>query len=259
MVFEVDMSKYIAYFIQALNHDMSITDIIDPHAKIKALLSAAALKFLKWRCHDTGKLHRGAEIRFGLRAGDRLLCHAEAGGLNLSGLCPFHSEKTPSFTVYTANQSFYCFGCGKGGDVITFIREIESLDYVEAIRFLAERAGLHVPEEQGGEPAARQRVRILEMNREAARYFHSQLLAEEGDSARQYAAERGLSAKTVRRFGIGYSPPGWDNLRNYLRDKGFSDRDMHGRGPWTQGSRGKRVRLLPEPADLSQLSICAAM
>ena len=147
-------------------------------------------------------------------------------GTNTVGLCPFHSEKSPSFTVFTDSQSYYCFGCGKGGDVITFIREIENLSYVEAIRFLAERAGMTVPEDSENDFAAKRRVRILEMNREAARIFHEALKLPESEAARTYLAGRGLSGKTIRRFGVGYAPNSWDFLREKLRAKGFTQEDM---------------------------------
>ncbi len=97
-------------------------------------------------------------------------------GRNLVGLCPFHSEKTPSFTVYPDSQSFYCFGCGAGGDVITFIKKIENLEYVEALRFLAKRANMQMPEDVEGDKTARLRTRILELNRKLARFFHEQLI-----------------------------------------------------------------------------------
>jgi DNA primase len=147
-------------------------------------------------------------------------------GTRLTGLCPFHSEKTPSFTVFADGQNYYCFGCGKGGDVITFIREAENLGYVDAVRFLADRAGLTVPEDGQSNREAQQRARILEMNRLAARYFHEQLKSDAGKLARQYLMSRGLAAKTIRRFGIGYAPDTWDSLRNHLRAGGFSDAEM---------------------------------
>lgn len=147
-------------------------------------------------------------------------------GRNLSGLCPFHSEKTPSFTVYPDNQSYYCFGCGNGGDVITFIRQIESLEYVEALRFLAQKAGLTVPEDAGSNEAARLKARILELNREAARFFHTCLIGATGKTALQYLLDRGLDGKTIKKFGLGYAPDGWDGLRNHLRDKGYSQEEM---------------------------------
>ena len=103
-----------------------------------------------------------------------------AGSL-MKGLCPFHGEKTPSFTVYPGNGSFYCFGCGAGGDVITFVRKIENLDYMEALKFLADRAGLAMPEDGGYDDSMRRlRLNLLSINREAARFFHAVLLSERG-------------------------------------------------------------------------------
>ena len=127
-------------------------------------------------------------------------------GRTHTGLCPFHSEKTPSFVVYPETQSFYCFGCGAGGDVITFVRKISNLDYVEAVKLLAGRAGMPMPEED--DKAGRLRSRVLAINKEAARFFYEQLNAENDDArtARAYWRGRGLSDSTIRRFGLGYSP-----------------------------------------------------
>lgn len=140
--------------------------------------------------------------------------------------CPFHSEKTPSCHIYTENQSFYCFGCGAGGDVINFIRLIERLDYVESVRFLAQRAGLSMPEDEITDQGANRRVRMLEMNREAARYFRDVLLSEEGREGLDYLRERGLHPNTIRRYGLGFAPDGWHSLHYYLKSKGFSDDEM---------------------------------
>ena len=147
-------------------------------------------------------------------------------GRNLSGLCPFHSEKTPSFFVYPQTQSFYCFGCGAGGDVITFIRRIENLEYMEAVRFLAEKCGLTVPDSQQEDERAVQRRRILEINREAARFFHAQLMSEQGKQAYDYLTRRGRDRKTIRHFGLGYAPEGWRVLSDYLKTKGFTEEEM---------------------------------
>ncbi len=105
-------------------------------------------------------------------------------GKNLTGLCPFHSEKTPSFTVYPDTQSFYCFGCGAGGDAITFLRKIENLDYMDAVRELAQQAGMTVPEDALEDTGRRLRTRLLELNREAARFFHATLMSDAGREGR---------------------------------------------------------------------------
>lgn len=159
-------------------------------------------------------------------------------GRNLTGLCPFHSEKTPSFTVYPENQSFYCFGCGAGGDVISFIRRAENLDYMEAIRFLAARAGMEVPESQMDDTAHRLKMRILEMNREAARYFHQCLMSPTGKAARAYLVGRGLTKATVTRFGLGYAPNSWDSLTGFLRSKGYTIEEMTAGGLAATGKKG---------------------
>ena len=122
------------------------------------------------------------------------------------GLCPFHSEKSPSFYVYPDTQSFYCFGCGAGGDAITFAKKINSIDYPEAVKMLAARAGM--PEPQEDDKTGRMRSRILSMNKEAARFFHACLnsTVEEARQARAYWRRRGLDDKTIVRFGLGPVP-----------------------------------------------------
>ena len=147
-------------------------------------------------------------------------------GKNLTGLCPFHSEKTPSFTVYPDTQSFYCFGCGAGGDAITFLRKIENLDYMDAVRELAQQAGMTVPEDALEDTGRRLRTRLLELNREAARFFHATLMSDAGREGRAYLAGRGLGKNTVVRFGLGYAPESWDFLLKHLRGKGFTDEEM---------------------------------
>ena len=147
-------------------------------------------------------------------------------GRTLSGLCPFHSEKSPSFTVYPDNQSFYCFGCQAGGDVINFIRRIENLDYMEAVRFLAQRAGMQVPENAGDSRTAQLRKRILELNRDAARYFHRNLMSEAGRPGRAYLIGRGLTKSTITRFGIGYAGEGWDGLTTAMRQMGYTREEL---------------------------------
>lgn len=143
-----------------------------------------------------------------------------------TGLCPFHSEKTGSFTVYPESQSFYCFGCGAGGDVIGFIRRIENLEYVEAVKFLAERCGMTVPEDVAEDRTAALKARILEMNREAAHFYYENLLVPEGKAALDYLTGRGLLPRTIKHFGLGYAPNGWNGLCDFLRKKGFSGEEM---------------------------------
>lgn len=143
-------------------------------------------------------------------------------GRNLVGLCPFHNEKTPSFTVYPENQSYYCFGCGAGGEVINFIRRIENLDYVEAVRFLCDRAGMVMPSDGYDSSMAEKRRRTYEMNREAARFFHDTLLSEAGKAGLDYYKKRGYSKRTITKFGLGYAPNSWNALRDHLRQKGYS-------------------------------------
>ncbi|MCI8441216.1 MAG: DNA primase [Provencibacterium sp.] len=142
------------------------------------------------------------------------------------GLCPFHNEKTPSFTVYPESQSFYCFGCGAGGDAITFIRRAENLDYPEAVRFLADRAGLRVPDEGSDDAGARLRLRILECNRAAARFYYDTLVSPAGARGLHYLRERALSDATIRRFGLGYAPAEWNALTHHLHSLGFSEEEM---------------------------------
>ena len=142
-------------------------------------------------------------------------------------LCPFHSEKSPSCTLYLENNSFYCFGCGAGGDVITFVMKIENLGYIEALKFLAERAGMSMPEDARNNESSRIKSRILEINRTAARFFFDTLTrSPDGEKGRRYFAERQLSAATITKYGLGYAPNGWYNLSNHLRSKGFSDEEM---------------------------------
>lgn len=140
--------------------------------------------------------------------------------------CPFHSEKTPSCHIYTESQSFYCFGCGAGGDVITFIRLIERLDYLESVRFLAQRSGMSMPEDEISDSGVNRRTRMLEMNREAARYFRDVLLSPEGKPGMDYLIGRQLQPNTIRRYGLGFAPEGWHNLHYYMRGKGYSDDEL---------------------------------
>lgn len=159
-------------------------------------------------------------------------------GRTHTGLCPFHSEKTPSFVVYPETQSFYCFGCGAGGDVITFVRKINNLDYVEAVKMLAGRAGMPMPEED--DKAGRLRSRVLDINKEAARFFYEQLNAENNDAraARAYWRGRGLSDSTIRRFGLGFSPNDFGALRRHLRTRGYTEEEMLASGLQKRSEKG---------------------
>ena len=159
-------------------------------------------------------------------------------GRTHTGLCPFHSEKTPSFVVYPETQSFYCFGCGAGGDVITFVRKINNLDYVEAVKMLAGRAGMPMPEED--DKAGRLRSRVPAINKEAARFFYEQLNAENDDAraARAYWRGRGLSDSTIRRFGLGFSPNDFGALRRHLRTRGYTEEEMLASGLQKRSEKG---------------------
>ncbi len=143
-------------------------------------------------------------------------------GRNLVGLCPFHGEKTASFNLYPETSSFYCFGCQAGGDVITFIKRIENLEYMDAVRFLADRSGMRMPEyTRENDASSRMRLRILEANREAARMFHQALYSPVGSEALVYLRGRGYTEATIKHFGLGFAPPGWDFLVKGLTAKGF--------------------------------------
>ncbi len=149
-------------------------------------------------------------------------------GSNLVGNCPFHSERTPSFTVFPATSSYYCFGCGAGGDVVTFVMQTENIEYREAIEFLAKRAGIKIDENyenrKSSEPTVK-RDRMFELNKEAARFFYKSLLSPAGANARAYLEKRQFTAATVKRFGIGYAPDapyGKAPLCEHLMSLGFT-------------------------------------
>lgn len=170
--------------------------------------------------------------------------HLRRRGRTLTGLCPFHNEKTPSFTVYPDTQSFYCFGCGAAGDAITFVRKINNLGYVEAVKQLAARAGMPMPEEDDKE--SRQRSRMLEMNRCAARYFYEQLNArtpQAAEARRYWKEKRGLSDGAIRRFGLGYAPDEFGGLLHYLRRRGFSDSEVEDAGLAKRSMKGNLYDL----------------
>ncbi len=143
-------------------------------------------------------------------------------GKNLVGLCPFHNEKTPSFTVYPDSQSFYCFGCGAGGEVISFIRRAENLDFSEAVRYLCDKAGMVMPSEGYDDSLSHKRKRMYEINKEAARFFNSCLFTEEGKEGLEYFKSRGYKKSTITKFGMGYAPNQWRALLTHLKEKGYS-------------------------------------
>jgi len=151
-------------------------------------------------------------------------------GNHLKGLCPFHSEKTPSFIVYNDTQSFYCFGCGAGGDVVNFIMRTENLDYISAVETLAKRVGITLPMDGEYDNANRgvTRQRVLQMNLEAARFYRNMLYDDKiGAAGREYLHGRGLTSAIVKRFGLGYSPPAGKMMLNHLRSLGFKDEEIH--------------------------------
>lgn len=148
-------------------------------------------------------------------------------GSTSKGLCPFHNEKTPSFTVYNDTQSFYCFGCGAGGDAVTFLKKIENLDYIDAVKLLAQRAGLQMPDDNSYDDSlSKKRRRVLEINREAAKFYYSYLISPQGRVGLDYFLSRGLSMNTIKRFGLGFAPDEWDGLLKHLKSKGYRPSEM---------------------------------
>lgn len=148
-------------------------------------------------------------------------------GRNYVCSCPFHSEKTPSCTVFTDNQSFYCFGCGSGGDVITFTMKIENLSFTEAVKLLAQRSGLEIPENNSADSRiAQRRTRIYEMNRIAANFFYTNLIKGDDKAGLSYFADRKLLPQTIKKYGLGYAPDSWDKLTKLLSSKGYSNDEI---------------------------------
>lgn len=148
-------------------------------------------------------------------------------GSRAMGLCPFHSEKTASFTVFNDTQSFYCFGCGAGGDVITFIMRAEGLDYIDAVKFLADSCGIQLRQDEEAEKAMKLRSRLLEINKEAARFFHETLVSDAGKTGMEYLKRRGLKDSTITKFGLGYAPDSWDSLIKHMKSKGYSEEELY--------------------------------
>ena len=162
---------------------------------------------------------------------------SKRSGSNLFGLCPFHSEKTPSFSVSPDKQIYHCFGCGKGGGVISFIMEIENLSFPEAVEFLARRANMPVPEE-ADDRESKKRGRMLALNKDAARFFYEQLAAPGGGPARDYMARRRIGRAVATNFGLGFAPDSWDALRNAMKDKGYTDFELFDAGLVRKGKSG---------------------
>ena len=158
-------------------------------------------------------------------------------GANQFGLCPFHSEKTPSFSVSPDRQIYHCFGCGKGGGVINFIMEIENLSFPEAVEFLAKRVGMPIPEEENS-AESKCRRRMLDLNRDAARFFHTCLKAPEGRAAQAYMNARQITPPTATRFGLGAAPDTWDSLRNAMHELGYRDQELFEAGLVRKGKSG---------------------
>ncbi|MBR3836854.1 MAG: DNA primase [Clostridia bacterium] len=159
-------------------------------------------------------------------------------GSNMVGCCPFHQEKTPSFTLYSSPPHYYCYGCGAGGDVITFVRQMENLDYVSAIEFLANRAGLSMPvSDVAGERINKKR--FYEMNAEAARFWHAYLLSPKGKKGLDYLMSRGLGLPIIKRFGLGHADDDWHLLTNHLLKKGYGEKELTEAFLCSMGKNGK--------------------
>ena len=162
-------------------------------------------------------------------------------GSNLFGLCPFHNEKTPSFSVAPEKGIYYCFGCHKGGGAVNFIMEIEGLDYPDAVRFLAKRAGIEVPEEDRKQTSSyRHKEKLWQLCRDAARYYHAMLKSPEGKDGLQYLLGRGLTPDTIVRFGLGFAPNRWDGLLKAMEEKGYSRQEMKEAGLVRSSMRQKK-------------------
>ncbi len=151
-------------------------------------------------------------------------------GANMFGLCPFHGEKTASFSVAPDKGIYYCFGCHKGGGVINFVMELEGLSYPDAVRNLAKRAGMEVPEDEQYQSRYKQQERLWALHKDAARFFHSQLYAPIGKPALDYALGRGMSKSILTTFGVGYAPDTWDAMTKAMRAKGYTDQELRDSG-----------------------------
>ncbi|MCQ5029829.1 DNA primase [Flavonifractor sp. DFI.6.63] len=159
-------------------------------------------------------------------------------GANLWGLCPFHSEKTPSFSVSQEKQIYHCFGCGKGGGVISFLMEIENLPFLDAVRLLAQRAGMEVPDASADDESRKKRARALAANRDAARFYHEYLKSPGGARVRDYIAQRQITPRTATRFGLGAAPDQWDGLIRALSEQGYTKLELIEAGLAVAGKNG---------------------
>jgi DNA primase len=171
--------------------------------------------------------------------------HLQRQGKRMVGLCPFHSEKTPSFSVDASKQLFYCFGCQKGGNVFHFVMGIENLEFPDVLKQLADRAGITLPESEDDGERERSKLKkdIMALNREAARFFYSSLTRQEGRNAQQYLLGRGLQEKTLRVFGLGFAPDSWDALSRHLQEKGAQPWMLETAGLAASGSNGPHDRF----------------
>ncbi len=161
----------------------------------------------------------------------------KAGSL-YKGLCPFHSEKTPSFTVYPNTSSYYCFGCGAGGDAVTFIKNIENLDYIEALKLLADRSGVQIPENGYDDSVLKLKARLYEVNKEAALFYRHYMLSKDGKAGYDYFVSRGLTTQTLSHFALGFAPNAWDALIKHLKSKGYTINEMLQAGLIVKGKSG---------------------
>ncbi len=157
-------------------------------------------------------------------------------GRGYMGVCPFHNEKTPSFSVNSEHRYFHCFGCGAGGNVINFIMRYNNIGYLDAIKFLAARCGMKLPDED--DEQSKRRSLLIKINKDAARYFHNNLIGEEGGSARTYLQMRGLSPTMVTRFGVGYAPNSFSKLLYHMTKLGYKEQDLDTVGLIRKSARG---------------------
>jgi DNA primase len=169
-----------------------------------------------------------------------------AGGGSLKGLCPFHDERSPSFHVTPSRGMWYCFGCGEGGDVLSFVQKIDHLSFAEVVEKLAERTGVELRYVEGGAAVNRQqgqRTRLVEAHKVAAAFYVEQLASSEAQIGRDFLTQRGFDAEAARHFGVGFAPKGWDALASHLRKKGFTDAELLAGGLVSQGNRGPYDRF----------------